>query len=94
MRQQVPLKTKTRRTFLESVPSRFQKQGWRKGGCTEWGCRRTLPGLYRPALLFLPLISALPGSCSDEKLENNAIMPNSIEKNNLFSPLPLFCLDH
>lgn len=38
------------------------------------------------------LISALSGSCWDEKLKNNAIMPNSIEKNNLFSPLPPFVL--
>lgn len=30
------------------------------------------------------LISALSRSCCDEKLKNNAIMPNSIEKNNLF----------
>lgn len=37
------------------------------------------------------LISALSGSCWDEKLKNNAIMPNSIE-NNLFSPLPPFVL--
>lgn len=99
MRQQVPLKTKTWRTFLESVPSRFQKQGWRNGGYTQWGYRRTLPGLYlspqsrhRPFCSVLAcLISALSGSCWDVKLKNNAIMPNSIE-NNLFSPPPPFVL--
>lgn len=95
MRQQVPLKTKTLRTF----PSRFQKQGWRKGGgYTEWSYRRFLSGLYlshsQGTRRSVPacLISALSGSCWDEKLKNNAIMPNSIEKNNLFSPLPPFVL--
>lgn len=98
MRQQVPLKTKTLRTFLESVPSRFQKQGWRKGGYTEWSYRRFLSGLYLShsqgtRSVLACLISALSGSCWDEKLKNNAIMPNSIE-NNLFSPLPPFVLNH
>lgn len=98
MRQQVLLKTKTWRTFLESVPSQFQKQGWRKRGYTERGYRRRFQGSTRPAVkallaltsavLFLPVSSLLSGSCWDEKLKNNAIMPNSIEKNNLFSPLP------
>lgn len=61
------------------------------------GLQETLPGLY-PAcsqgtrLLFLPVSSLLSGSCWDEKLKNNAIMPNSIENNNLFSPLPPFVL--
>lgn len=97
MRQQVLLKTKTWRTFLESVPSQFQKQGWRKRGYTERGYRRHSQGSTRravkaPAVLFSPVSSLLSGSCWDEKLKNNAIMPNSIEKNNLFSPLPPFVL--
>lgn len=62
MRQQVPLKTNTWRTLLESVTSQFQKHGWRKRGYTEWGCSRTSQGSNHRAESrhqFLPVSSPL-----------------------------------
>lgn len=96
MRQQVPLKTNTWRTLLESVPSQFQKHRRRKRGHTERGCSRTSQGSNHRAVMvpvLVCLISALSRSCCDEQWKSNAIMPNSIENNNLFF-FPLFCLNH
>ena len=80
--------------FLPSSKSRGREKGATLSGATGV-TPRALPGqpaVKAPAVLFLPVSSLLSGSCWDEKLKNNAIMPNSIEKNNLFSPLPLFVL--
>lgn len=83
--------------FLPSSKSRGGEKGATLSGATG-DAPRALPGpqsrhfALTSAVLFLPVSSLLSGSCWDEKLKNNAIMPNSIEKNNLFSPLPPFVL--
>lgn len=66
----------------------------------HWGCGMTSQGSNHLAeARHQPFCSCLSHLCFvkrllDEKLKNNAIMPNSIEQNNLFLLLPTFCLSH